>query len=795
MKKILLIIGVFIICNAKSQDTCITDARTYTNTNIIQNGVRAITAQKLNTSLNKIIDAIECVEGGVFVSTDSNTVVNYDVLNSQNTPPVSPSTGDVYLVGTVPTGAWVGHPKDVAEWNGSAWVFTDGIQGDFLYNATTALTYIFRSGNWVQTTGIPALNKGNTISTGLTIGTRNNKDFNFISNNILRGGMLANGSFKVANQGGSGNVLVGADSLGVQRKLYIGDGLSLSNDSLLASGGGGSYIPLSGTAIGSPVTGDIEISNTNRLFSTVDDLTGYVGFDEGLPYLTSINTNTSESMTAVMTTIGLSINTADATGKRGIMGQENYTANILDLDYTQKIYVDSAIAANSGGQSALNDSITAVRSIRKVDTIYRNLDSIVFKINGSRYSFKDSSGTSSGGTVTSVSVVTANGISGTVANSTTTPAITLQVDTISKFATRKQLLDSIDRINTAINTKQETLISGTNIKTVNSNSILGSGNITVSGDSSSLSGLKNATTTSTLANGANVVTWNWSGLSAGTKGLIFGGTDILVNGMTIGLGKNQSTSNVALGSYALVSSTSGLYNTAIGTNALNKLTNGLANTAIGESSLSALTTGQNNIGIGRQALTATLDGGGNIGIGDFALTSMLQAYNNTAIGQNALYNNILGYSNTAIGNSAFINVKGGNNTGVGKDVGTNLTTGTNNTLIGYLTGLGITTGSKNTIIGANVSGLATSLSNTIILADGDGVIRYYCNSAGSTGIGTTTPNASAKLDVSSTTQGVLLPRMTTTQKNAISSPAEGLEVYDLTLHQKSYYNGTTWINY
>lgn len=60
------------------------------------------------------------------------------------------------------------------------------------------------------------------------------------------------------------------------------------------------------------------------------------------------------------------------------------------------------------------------------------------------------------------------------------------------------------------------------------------------------------------------------------------------------------------------------------------------------------------------------------------------------------------------------------------------------------------------------------------------------------GIGTTTPNASAQLDVSSTTKGVLLPRMTTTQKNAIINPSEGLEVYDLTLHQKSYYNGLVW---
>jgi hypothetical protein len=57
-----------------------------------------------------------------------------------------------------------------------------------------------------------------------------------------------------------------------------------------------------------------------------------------------------------------------------------------------------------------------------------------------------------------------------------------------------------------------------------------------------------------------------------------------------------------------------------------------------------------------------------------------------------------------------------------------------------------------------------------------------------------TPNASAILDITSTTKGVLFPRMTTTQKNAISSPATGLQVYDTTLNQISYYNGTTWTN-
>lgn len=43
-------------------------------------------------------------------------------------------------------------------------------------------------------------------------------------------------------------------------------------------------------------------------------------------------------------------------------------------------------------QGALDDSISAVRAIRKVDTIYKNLDSIVFKINGIRYSVLDSTG-------------------------------------------------------------------------------------------------------------------------------------------------------------------------------------------------------------------------------------------------------------------------------------------------------------------------------------------------------------------------------------------------------------------
>jgi hypothetical protein len=61
------------------------------------------------------------------------------------------------------------------------------------------------------------------------------------------------------------------------------------------------------------------------------------------------------------------------------------------------------------------------------------------------------------------------------------------------------------------------------------------------------------------------------------------------------------------------------------------------------------------------------------------------------------------------------------------------------------------------------------------------------------GINNTNPNASAQLDVNSTTKGFLPPRMTTTQKNAIASPAAGLMIYDTDLNRPCFYNGTSWI--
>lgn len=45
------------------------------------------------------------------------------------------------------------------------------------------------------------------------------------------------------------------------------------------------------------------------------------------------------------------------------------------------------------------------------------------------------------------------------------------------------------------------------------------------------------------------------------------------------------------------------------------------------------------------------------------------------------------------------------------------------------------------------------------------------------GIGTTTPDASAALDITSTTGGLLVPRMTAAERDAITSPAQGLIIF------------------
>ena len=221
--------------------------------------------------------------------------------------------------------------------------------------------------------------------------------------------------------------------------------------------------------------------------------------------------------------------------------------------------------------------------------------------------------------------------------------------------------------------------------------------------------------------------------------------------------------NVAIGNSSLSSNTTGIRNLAIGNNALSSNTTANENVAIGISSLSSNTIGSGNVAIGYQtllynttgignvaignsSLSGNTIGSGNVAIGNLSLVSNTTGSGNVAIGSESLLNNTVGNENVVIGNRAGYNISTGQyNTAVGDYAMYDLTTGNDNTFIGRNTGLGISDGSANTIMGANVTGLSSSTSNNIILADGDGNIRLHIIANGDTGIGTSNP--AYKLDV------------------------------------------------
>lgn len=88
---------------------------------------------------------------------------------------------------------------------------------------------------------------------------------------------------------------------------------------------------------------------------------------------------------------------------------------------------------------------------------------------------------------------------------------------------------------------------------------------------------------------------------------------------------------------------------------------------------------------------------------------------------------------------------------------------------------------------------ARTSDGNFVMDQSSGTLLTMTGTSGAMALGSTLADASALLDVQSTTKGFLPPRMTTTQRTAISSPASGLMVYDTTDNQWYGYNGTSWV--
>lgn len=92
----------------------------------------------------------------------------------------------------------------------------------------------------------------------------------------------------------------------------------------------------------------------------------------------------------------------------------------------------------------------------------------------------------------------------------------------------------------------------------------------------------------------------------------------------------------------------------------------------------------------------------------------------------------------------------------------------------------------NSNIGAT-NFLGTTNANDLIFRTNN-IEAARFTSASRFGIGTAAPNISSIVEIASTTGGLLIPRMTTAQRTAIVTPANGLLVYDITLNCLYFYN-------
>ena len=167
--------------------------------------------------------------------------------------------------------------------------------------------------------------------------------------------------------------------LWIQRKIGYPKEFNLTKyikDLIAATPVIGSFIPLTGTTVGNPVTGDIDFGSfdgdgkslfgvdgnnkeyglrlglisspannyTNAIYGESPDgsLKGYNGLSTSSEPSFEIYNITNNESTALTLSDGYLYFSTNNTTSRGISGAQNFSPNITDLDYTQKIYVDKA---------------------------------------------------------------------------------------------------------------------------------------------------------------------------------------------------------------------------------------------------------------------------------------------------------------------------------------------------------------------------------------------------------------------------------------------------------------------
>jgi hypothetical protein len=339
---------------------------------------------------------------------------------------------------------------------------------------------------------------------------------------------------------------------------------------------------------------------------------------------------------------------------------------------------------------------------------------------------------------------------------------------------------------TAIDAKQDTLVSGINIKTINSTSLLGSGDVAVqqtlvSGtniktlNSESLLGSGNIEITASPAGVAGAIQFSdGSAFASDASNLFWDDTN-----KRLGVGINTPTARLHVkGSGSTSATTSLLVQNSAGTDVL-KVTDDSVTNARGTLNVLHASNATRSLKLNWGSIFAT-DSASELILGAvFTVPSspqILLAGNTRSSGANTMQLQAsagVSIATSVINPSAQLHVKGSG-----------------------------ATSATTALLVENSAGTQTFkvLDNgTIFMGIGSGS-SFICDAGGpdkirtsSVGVGIDgSPVTSAALAVNGTSKGFLPPRMTTTQKNAISTPASGLMVYDTDTNKLCCYNGTSW---
>jgi hypothetical protein len=311
---------------------------------------------------------------------------------------------------------------------------------------------------------------------------------------------------------------------------------------------------------------------------------------------------------------------------------------------------------------------------------------------------------------------------------------------------------------TQVAAKQDTLVSGTNIKTINGTSLLGSGNIPVVASPSGVSGAIQFSDGSAFASDATNFFWDNTNKRLGVR------TNAPTSPFTL-IGASQFGNAVGSGS---IETFDGFYSMSFG------------------KSTSIYNPNNNHTRIFMQSSQTFVDNtSGNFQFRSAGTTVMNLQSGNFAVGNGSdpilARTHIKGSGSTSATTSLLVQNSAGTELFKVRD-----------------------DGAVNMASSFTAGNISTTFLNSGFFIFGNGLPRIYNVNAlnanlsvNTTGIvastsAYSTSTASAVLEATSTSQGFLPPRMTTTQKNAIATPAAGLVVYDSTTNKLCCYNGSTW---